>query len=189
MELTADYSTPPEDIAKAMSEDWLNVIGVFYGLGDGGLGPRWVEVMTQDALAKKGYTKFSGGHAMFQDIEKCADRLPTWDEEMYLEYHRGVLTTQSWIKRAHRNSEMKMKTAESLRSMLQAFGAAYPAKSFLKTWKLILLQHFHDILPGSSIPEVHEDAKIYYAEIDTAISEFTQAGMTYLAKMTKTNPH
>jgi len=188
VELVADYTTLPETIEPALSEDWLPEIGAFYGVGDGGLGPFWFEVQIQDALADKGYVKFSNGLELFQDIEKCADRFPVWDEEMYLEFHRGVQTTQAWIKRANRLAEQMIETTENMRSIGHLFGVTYPYEQIKEIWKVILLNHFHDILPGSSIPEVYEDAKLDYKFIKSATDEIKNAGLEAMADKINTRP-
>lgn len=188
MKLVADYSTLPGTIRDALSDDWVNEIGAFYGLGDGGLGPREIEVRIQEALAKKGYARASTGLELFQHIEQYSDRMPVWDDEMYLEFHRGVQTTQAWIKRANRKGEQMFRTAETLRSFLHVLGVEYPRQVLNRVWKLFLLQHFHDILPGSSIPEVYEDAREDFELIDSSLASVTAAGMTGLARMVDTRP-
>lgn len=186
--LVANYATLPATIEEALSDDWLNVVGVFYGLGDGGLGPVEAEVEIQEALAHKGYTRFSTGMGLFADIEKCANRLPVWNDEMYLEFHRGVLTTQGWIKEANRRAEQLMYTTEVLRSVNHAFGIKYPYEELKELWKLVLFQQFHDILPGSSIPEVYDDAREDYEHIFTHTEEVKDAGLVELAKTIELKP-
>ncbi|HUT52409.1 MAG TPA: glycoside hydrolase family 38 C-terminal domain-containing protein [bacterium] len=186
--LIADYSTPPDAIKQALSDDWLGEIGSFYGLGDGGLGPRKVEVRVQEALARKGYSRFSTGLELFQDIAKCSDRMPVWNEEMYLEFHRGVLTTQAWIKRANRLAEQMMRSAEVIRSVGQLYSITYPYESLKEVWKHILLNHFHDILPGSSIPEVYQDAREEYKMMRSATEDVKTAGLKALADLIRISP-
>lgn len=186
--LVANYATQPEVIKEAMSDDWLGEIGAFYGLGDGGLGPRKIEIKVQEALAKQGFTKFTTGLALFEDIAKCSDRLPVWDEEMYLEFHRGVLTTQAWIKRANRLAEQMMRSAEVIRSVGALYGITYPYESLKEVWKHILLNHFHDILPGSSIPEVYQDQKKDYQVIKAATEDVKVAGLKALSDLMKIEP-
>lgn len=187
-ELVANYTTRPRTIEKALSEDWLNEIGVFYGLGDGGHGPLEFEIDVQKALANKGYAQFSTAAQLFRDIEECGDRLPVWKDEMYLEYHRWVLTTQAWIKRANRKAEQSARTAETLRSVLHLFEVKYPYEQLKEIWKLILLNQFHDILPGSSIPEVYKDAREHYDRIFKVLHNLTYGGMEELAGLVTVNP-
>jgi len=188
MELVADYSTPEEAMVKYYSNDWSKEMGIFYGMGDGGLGPRESEVQIQRAMAAKGYSRFSTGLDFFKELEKNSHRYPVWDDEMYLEYHRGVFTTHGWIKRANRTVEQMMRTVETLSSVLYALGESYPYETLKETWKLFLLQQFHDILPGSSIPEVYVDAREHYDIIKSTISALTEAAMEKLAAMADTRP-
>ena len=87
---------------------------------------------------------------------------------MYLELHRGTYTSQARTKQGNRRSEHLLREAElwSATATVRT-GAAYPAEELERLWELVLLQQFHDILPGSSIAWVHVDAERNY----TAIAE------------------
>lgn len=186
--LTADYTTPPDTILKYLSNERLDEIGFFFGAGDGGNGPRELEIQIQEGLAAKGYTKFTTARNLFDDIEKKSDRFPVWNDEIYLEFHRGVFTTQAWVKKANRQTERDLRNAETLYSMLHVFGVDYPYAKLKDVWKLGLFQQFHDIIPGSSIPEVYADAKEDYAKIDAALADMNSAAMTDLAGLIDTRP-
>lgn len=88
-------------------------------------------------------------------------KLPVWDGEMYFEYHRGTYTSQGWIKRANRKAEYGVHDAEVLSVLadLQEGRKLYPREKLQECWKLLCTNQFHDILPGSSIHEVYEDAR------------------------------
>lgn len=92
--------------------------------------------------------------------------MPKWCGELYLEYHRGTYTSMAKNKRNNRFSEFLYLTVEQL-SCANAIlsNTAYPSKKLADGWRLILLNQFHDILPGSSIKEVYEDSDKDYAEI------------------------
>lgn len=102
--------------------------------------------------------------------QAAADRpAPVWDGELYLERHRGTLTTQAWLKKANRDAEQALRIAEWLyfagpRPPAAAAAAAARAK-LERAWKLLLLNQFHDILPGSSIGAVYDDARADHEEI------------------------
>ncbi len=85
---------------------------------------------------------------------------------MYLELHRGTYTTQARTKQGNRRSEHLLREAElwATTAALRT-GAEYPAAELKQLWELVLLQQFHDILPGSSIAWVHRDAERNYAAI------------------------
>ena len=86
-------------------------------------------------------------------------RLPTWEGELYFEYHRGTYTSMARNKRSNRKSEVLMMNLELLELLASWKGAAYAKEEMDKMWKVILLNQFHDILPGSSIHEVYEVTK------------------------------
>jgi alpha-mannosidase len=93
-------------------------------------------------------------------------RLPTWCGELYLEYHRGTLTSQARNKKYNRKSECMYHDIETLSAIAnKETGFAYPKERLLENWKLILLNQFHDILPGSSIMQVYEDSKEDYEKV------------------------
>ena len=92
--------------------------------------------------------------------------LPVWSGEIYLELHRGTLTTQSGVKRKHRQAERALITAETVGSLAHLLGGAAP-HSLEPHWRVVLKNEFHDILPGSSIREVYVDAE---RELDGAIA-------------------
>ena len=82
-----------------------------------------------------------------------------WVGELYLELHRGTLTSQHATKALHRWAEHALVEAE-LWAATDAVrtGAAYPQAEFDRLWETVLLHEFHDILPGTSIAWVHREA-------------------------------
>jgi alpha-mannosidase len=106
--------------------------------------------------------------AFFQDLETTAgESLPVWNGELYLEYHRGTYTTQSRNKRANRKSEFMLHDAEFLAAMasLNEPAYTYPNEAFRDLWRLVCLNQFHDIIPGSSITDVYTDSQAQYQHI------------------------
>jgi alpha-mannosidase len=178
---TANYSTDPELLRKKLVGEWLPVIGTFYGLSDGGHGPLDKEIQIQQALQDKGYTKLTSAKDLFSRLEDFSDRAPVWNDELYLEWHRGCLTTYGWVKRANRKAEQKMRTTEILSSVSMALGLEYPVYKLKAIWKLVLLNQFHDILPGTSIPEVFEDAAKDYEKIFQEVDEIQKGAVAHLA--------
>ncbi|HEU0114401.1 MAG TPA: alpha-mannosidase, partial [Thermomicrobiales bacterium] len=83
--------------------------------------------------------------------------LPRWVGELYLEFHRGTLTTQGKVKALNRAAEHRLLEAEAFAALAQSAGLPYPADALEEDWKTVLLNQFHDILPGSSIAEVYQD--------------------------------
>ena len=86
-------------------------------------------------------------------------QVPTWDGELYFQYHRGVFTTQAETKRRIRRSEENVLNAEKFASLALLYGRPYPQDAMLLSWKNLLFDHFHDIMPGSGIAVNYLDAK------------------------------
>ena len=182
VELTANYLTSPDQIRAALSSEMMPVMVSFYGVGDGGHGPLPLEIENQLSLQELGYGKMSDSDQAFRALEKYSGRIPVWNDEMYLEYHQGVMTTHEWIKRMNRGSETLMRTAEAAAAAALLLGREYPSEKLLKTWKTILLNQFHDILPGSSIAEVYQDTAIDYAQVEKDGNEVINSSLAALAK-------
>ena len=106
----------------------------------------------------------------FQRLEQRLNGtdLPVWDGELYLEYHRGTYTSQAYNKRANRRAEVLYHDAEWLSTLaaLLTENFHYPNEELREGWELILLNQFHDILPGSSIRQVYEDSREQYATVN-----------------------
>jgi alpha-mannosidase len=155
------------------------LLAVGYGDGGGGVTPEMVrrEVQLRDfpALPKARWGTVRG---YFDDAHKTATKtkLPVWSGEIYLELHRATYTTQSAVKRLHRQAERALVTAETAASLAHMLGAARPA-SMEPEWRVVLKNEFHDILPGSSIHEVYDDAA---RELGAAIEAGTAAQQSAL---------
>ena len=85
--------------------------------------------------------------------------IPTWKDEMYFEYHRGVMTTQAGHKRNMREAEENTINAEKLASLAWLYGDAYPNTQFTDAWKKIAFNGFHDLAAGSGIGIIYKDAQ------------------------------
>ena len=107
--------------------------------------------------------------------------LPKWVGEIYLEYHRGTLTTQGRTKFLHRRAERALVGAEILGSMVALRGGAMPT-SLETDWQVLLRNEFHDILPGSSIREVYEVAEAELAQVIAAGRARQGAALAALVK-------
>ncbi|NLD87396.1 MAG: alpha-mannosidase, partial [Clostridiales bacterium] len=148
-----------------------------FGFGDGGGGPTR-KMLEYHRRLKRGIPglpatkmEFAGDYleALRADFEKsCAQlkKTPKWVGELYLEFHRGTYTSIAKNKRNNRKSEFLFQTAEQISSLAGAlYGYGYKAKEIYDCWEIILLNLFHDIIPGSSIEEVYKDCDIQYANI------------------------
>ncbi len=140
-----------------------------FGYGDGGGGP------TQEMLEQLSRVKDVDGlprveirtpQEFFERCKADAKDMPVWVGELYFELHRGTYTTQARNKLHNRRAETLMHNLEFLAAMAHATKVApYPSAEIERLWKLILLNQFHDIIPGSSIHEVYEDSERDYREI------------------------
>nr|WP_217509244.1 glycoside hydrolase family 38 C-terminal domain-containing protein [Pseudarthrobacter sp. C4D7] len=146
-----------------------------FGYGDGGGGP------TREMLAAAARTadlegspkvRIGSAESFFQQAEEDYPALPVWMGEMYLELHRGTYTSQARTKKGNRRSEHLLREAELWCATAAVRGGGayeYPGAELTRLWQLVLLQQFHDILPGSSIAWVHQDAERNYQAIETAL--------------------
>ncbi len=134
---------------------------VAFGYGDGGGGPmaEMVESARRcqdlEGCPKAKWTTVSD---FMQQIERDWHDLPAWEGELYLELHRGTLTSIAKVKRGNRKSEFALREAEFLATLALLEGGAYPADQLGELWRALLTNQFHDILPGSSIKEVNDEA-------------------------------
>ncbi|MFC8411416.1 alpha-mannosidase [Arthrobacter sp. NPDC057259] len=137
-----------------------------FGYGDGGGGPtREMLAAARRTADLEGSPRVRIGSAadFFSGAADDYPSPPVWVGELYLELHRGTYTSQANTKRGNRRCEHLLREAElwSATAAVRA-GAAYPAAELKRLWRLVLLQQFHDILPGSSIAWVHQDAERNY---------------------------
>jgi len=156
--------------AENRSKDLTDEVLMTFGWGDGGGGPTPAMLEKGERLARfPGAPRVMLGTAndFFKRLEARVKgrRVPIWEGEIYLEYHRGTLTSQAQNKRANRKSEVLYHQDEALASVAALLGEIYPAEELHKGWELILRNQFHDILPGSSIHAVYEDSARDYARI------------------------
>jgi len=148
------YQTWKEFKGKRFHDQTLLSIG----WGDGGGGPS--EEMLENYLRIKDYPVLP--KLQFGKVEDFFARLPTegiptFVGELYLELHRATLTTQALVKKLNRFSEHRLVEAEAFATLAALDGASYPQAELDKAWQTLLLNQFHDILPGSSIHEVYQD--------------------------------
>ncbi len=157
-----------------------------YGVGDHGGGPTRMMLDHADQLRAPGTVfpnlKFSFASEFFSDLEKKLPsmQVPTWNGELYFQYHRGVFTTQSETKRRIRRSEENVLNAEKFASLASLYGKPYP-QNMEEIWKNLLFDHFHDIMPGSGIAVNYLDAKRNLEDVDRAANEITYGSLKELA--------
>lgn len=135
---------------------------IAFGYGDGGGGPQFemIEAARRlDDLEGCPRVKYSSVSDFMREIENSKRILPTYDGELYLELHRGTLTAKQQIKRNNRLSEIALHNLEFL-EVLQAVtnDCAATDASYKDLWQTLLVNQFHDILPGSCIAQAHDQS-------------------------------
>jgi alpha-mannosidase len=137
------------------------------GVGDHGGGPS-AEMLEQLALWAQRPEAVPQCHgpvrAFLAELEPLADSLPVWRDELYLELHRGCATSRPDQKRHNRTLERLLREADTVRALFTApdhglEAGPDPGEEHSDVWRTLLFQQFHDILPGTSIPEVFEQAE------------------------------
>ena len=166
---------------KDLNRDLL----ISYGFGDGGGGPtREMIKYIEAAKLMPGIPNVETGRATeyFRKLNETIKEnpyngyLPVWDGELYLEFHRGTYTSQGYNKKMNRFMEYKLREEEMLSVFAEKlFDKPYNREEFLKAWKIVLCEQFHDILPGSSIHEVYEDSHEEYERALKYIENATKA--------------
>ena len=177
---------------------------VTFGFGDGGGGPTddmlWMARRQVKGIPglPKAKIEFAGDmlKRLAKDIEGNP-RLPKWRGELYLEFHRGTYTSNARNKKNNRQCEFLMLDSEllSVAASINA-GKPFPKKTLHECWETMLINQFHDIIPGSSIREVYEQCDKEYAEIRQITGVIRKDAQNALASEVKTdknyivfNPH
>lgn len=169
---------------KDINQDML----IAFGFGDGGGGATYEMLEAGRRLSKgiKGVptVKMGTSKEYFRRLDKKVSEnknLPKWMGELYLEYHRGTYTSMARNKRDNRKCEIGYTDLEKILTFKEVVAKGYDKETIDKAWKMILLNQFHDILPGSSIKEVYDVTKEEYAQllgnlkIKEALKELSEA--------------
>ena len=158
-----------------------------YGVGDHGGGPTRTMLDHADQMRSPDFVfpklEFSFASEFFADMEKKLPsmQVPTWDGELYFQYHRGVFTTQAETKRRIRRTEENVLNAEKFASLASLYGQPYPQESMTQAWKNLLFDHFHDIMPGSGIAVNYLDAKRNLENVDRSVDDITHTSLSEIA--------
>lgn len=153
-----------------------------FGYGDGGSGvtEEMLEVMRRfDKISVMPKTKHMGGAEFLEKNLKGNTSLAKWDGELYLEMHRGTFTTKANLKKLNRRLEYKIREAEIISTLRAMSGFDYPGEKLKECYKKLLINQFHDILPGSHINPVYNDALADYVYVDKTLSGIIGYGEAY----------
>ncbi len=149
-----------------------------FGYGDGGSGctEEMIELMHRfDKLSVMPKCEHMGGAEYLEKNLKDNPNLEVWDGELYLEMHRGTFTTKANLKKFNRRLEHKLRTAE----MLSVLRGEDNTDEITALYKKLLINQFHDILPGSHIHPVYEDALSDYNDIEKRVDRIIGKGSKY----------
>jgi alpha-mannosidase len=172
---------------ERVQKDGINSRLVPFGWGDGGGGPtrEHLEFLRREAnLEGMPRTRIGTPAEFFHDLEKQGtDTLPAYLGELYFQAHRGTYTTQAAIKKGNRQCEFALREAEFWGAAAGALaGFAYPLAEADTLWKDVLLNQFHDIIPGSSIARVYEEARALHAAVLTGATAIAEHARKKLLK-------
>jgi alpha-mannosidase len=155
-----------------------------FGHGDGGGGPtpEMLETLRRVGdLQGVPRTRLVTADELFEALAQDVHDLPVVVGELYFEFHRGTYTTQAAVKRANRRCEAALHDAELLGALAaRTAGFAYPADELGALWRLLALNQFHDVLPGSSIGEVYVEAREQLGRVERGAAELAAAGAAAL---------
>lgn len=112
--------------------------------------------------------------------------LPVWNDELYFEYHRGVMTTQANHKRGMRESEEQVLNAEKYSSLAWLFGSPYPHEQLNEAWQKTLFNQFHDLAAGSGIGVLYKDSQRDYDAVRLSTEEATTNALKTIASHVNT---
>ncbi|MGQ9631977.1 MAG: alpha-mannosidase [bacterium] len=155
----------------------------FYGVGDHGGGPTRENIRAIEEA--KGCpdlpsVKFSSPDAFFGIARSETGKYPVVRDD--LQHHaRGCYSVHSEVKALNRRSEELLMSAEKFSSIARSFGRPYPREPLAQAWKAVLFNQFHDILAGTSIPEVYEDARNSYGMALHTADEILHASLRTIA--------
>ena len=162
-----------------------------FGWGDGGGGPteNHLEMLRRAKMTGSMPEVQFGRRAIdfFREAKAKGRDLMTWDGELYFELHRGTYTSQAANKKGNRECEFLLRDAELLSVFRDDFPKAYPGAELERLWKLVLLNQFHDIIPGSSVREVYVDSDRDYAEIRASGAKLVEAALVRIGSKMDTS--
>ncbi len=183
------YRTDPKEFCdtwnkRAQKHD-LDAFLFPYGYGDGGGGPCRDHVeylMREKDLEGMPRVRIESPIQFFRDMEAEGGPRNTYVGELYFTAHRGVYTSQALVKKGNRKGELALREAEMWGAMAMLSGHDYPYERMDAAWKLLLLNQFHDILPGSSIGKVYEKTHKEHRQIIADANAVRDDALSALSK-------
>ncbi len=189
---TNGYNAYPNPIVLKETWDYVQqkeiqssvLCSIGYGDGGGGANREMIEMALRlrnlEGCPKVEFVSVSEFLTSLR--EETGDELPTWVGELYLELHRGTYTTQSKTKKYVRKLEFMLREAEIWCSLATVYGYEYPKEKFELLWRSLLTHQFHDILPGTSIRKVYEDAEEAFREMEFQLKDIMSEIFDFLGE-------
>jgi alpha-mannosidase len=205
LDMKPDRLSEDLKVARERSPGMLEMMDL-YGIGDHGGGPTRAILDVASHWTGPGHVtpkyEFGTAQSFFSSIEKqiapesrewdyqsiakgykappaVAGRvsIPTWKSELYLEYHRGVFTTQANHKRNMRDAEEQVLNAEKWASLAWLDGKSYPGAELTEDWKKVLFNQFHDLAAGSGIGVIYKEAQKDYDEVRLSTNVISEGAL------------
>ncbi len=176
---------------QRVQKDGISTILLAFGYGDGGGGPTRNHLeFIRRAKDLEGVPKvrITSPIEFFQDQERRGVPKDRYVGELYFQAHRGTYTSQAKTKKNNRRAEFELREAEMWGVAALALGGregrsyGYPATTLEEAWRTVLLNQFHDILPGSSIHRVYEEAEASHGEAIQAAQAAADAAKAVFVK-------
>ncbi len=182
---------------RQQQKEYTDEVFMTYGYGDGGGGPT-EEMLEMQRRIHQGVLGIPKSEMMtateslnrienkFENSIKEIGKAPKWKGELYLEFHRGTYTSVGKIKRYNRKTEFMLHNAEVL-SVLNTLknSGEYNKKTIDKIWKTVLLNQFHDVIPGSSVHDVYDDVFEMYEAAQKNITDVIENTVKLISKNIK----
>ena len=174
------YRTDPKELIgvwrkRSQAQD-LDTFLLPFGYGDGGAGPcrdNIEYVLRQKDLEGSPKVSMTSPLEFFQEMDRRGGPVNRYVGELYFSAHRGTYTSQASIKNNNRRSELALRELELWASVARNKGGKYDLKRADGLWKTVLLNQFHDILPGSSIARVYHEADAAHHDVQVQAHEMT----------------
>ncbi|XP_046577419.1 alpha-mannosidase 2C1-like [Haliotis rubra] len=177
-------------VEREFSESGRSNSSLFlFGHGNAGIGPS--EEMLEKLQRMKNLNGLPGiqlstPETFYESVEKDPTRLCTWVGELYLERHQGTYTSQAQVKKRNRRAEFLLREMDFWTSIAAATSTKgnyrHPGNEMRRIWKLLMLNQFHDVLPGTCHPEVYKDFHAHHDEIEQVAGSLCQTALTYILK-------
>ena len=167
-------------------KDGIRSMLLAFGWGDGGGGPTrdHLEFLSRARdLEGLPRVKLASPNEFFSDLQRQGLPKERYVGELYFQAHRGTYTSQAKIKQANRKSEFALREAELWGTIAHTMnGFPFLPIDLKPAWHKLLLNQFHDILPGSSIHRVNEEALTAFSQVITEATDTTKSAIKTITK-------